>query len=148
MRSACCVGIVGLVCICSVACNMRTPQLPQAATPEELSAQMMAHIIGAALSSPMAAKLDQSQLKRMGDGAAIEIIKFVGDRPLTRDEQIAVLTVLRQAYSNPMVIRPALRKPQATLFLLRHIEAVTHESDVTRQVSDVRKFVIAAASPR
>jgi hypothetical protein len=81
---------------------------------------------------------------------AVEILKIMGTRkPLSRDEQLAVLALLHQAFERPgSVIQPSLEKPQATLFLLNYVESTAQGQDVAQAVPDVRAFVNAAAATK
>jgi hypothetical protein len=107
-------------------------------------------MVRAAMGDLKAAKLSTPRFHRMGDGMAVEILKIMGTRKaLSRDEQLAVLALLHQAFERPgSVIQPSLEKPQATLFLLNYVESTAQGQDVAQAVPDVRAFVNAAAATK
>jgi hypothetical protein len=82
-------------------------------------------------------------LNRLGDRAAIGIMRVMADQPLTRPDQIkTLLSILRDAFRVPGIVTvDADRQPKATLFLLRSLQNLPISRDLKTEIDQTKAFV-------
>ncbi|MGA3186241.1 MAG: hypothetical protein ABSF22_03955 [Bryobacteraceae bacterium] len=93
------------------------------------------------------------QLHRMGDEAAVFLIKMLGSMPsatgLTDTQKRTVFVMLNTAFEHPNAINnPSNVAPNATSFLLNTLEETTQDPELKTQISQLRVFASGAATRR
>lgn len=118
--------------------------IPNSMTPEEFRLKEIAWYLS--LSSPL--QTGAVQLHGMGDEAAIDVLKILGDKPsLSVGEQHTALDIVHRSFEQPAsILNPAHRKPAATLFLLRFLGTTAQDATVKARIQEETKFVQRAAS--
>jgi len=107
--------------------------------------------IAAAMSSNgLSLSFTEKSLNRMGDGAAIALVRILGEKSLTQPTQVRdVLSIVRQAFTAPRIItREADRAPKATLFLLNWLRDLPASRELIPKIEETRTFVIQASTHR
>jgi hypothetical protein len=87
-------------------------------------------------------------LHRMGDGAAVEILKVMKTRgALSSNEQNNVAQMIHKAFENPRAImQSANRTPQASLALLDQLSASTVDFGLKMRIADTKQFALDSAA--
>jgi hypothetical protein len=87
-------------------------------------------------------------LHRMGDGAAVEILKVMKTRgALSSNEQNNVVQMIHKAFENPRAImQSANRTPQASLALLDQLSASTVDFGLKMRIADTKQFALDSAA--
>lgn len=87
------------------------------------------------------------QLHRMGDEAAVNIMKVLGEGvPLSGTNELTILDMIHTAFEFPEAIMvPFDRHPDATFFLLRWMDSSTQDQDLKERIGQTRQYVQAAA---
>lgn len=100
------------------------------------------------ISLPSPVSFGAVQLHGMGDEAAADIVKLLGERPTrTSAELQSALDVIHMAFEQPAsIIEPAHRKPMAALFLMQHLASSSDET-VKERITKERKFLDALTVP-
>jgi hypothetical protein len=90
-------------------------------------------------------KVTEKPLNWLGDRASIALIKLVDDEDFKNKQKvIRVLQIIRHAFVDAKIIRMQEdKKPKFTLIFLEHLEAVLKDPALKREVSEVRRFVVA-----
>ena len=117
-------------------------------TARELTTIRVANMIR---SQKSLATLDIPLLRRMGDGAAAEVLSIMKTRgPLSPREQQNVVQIVHKAFERPAAITKVANRtsPQASLELLDRISSATLDFGFKLQIADTRQFVIDATLPR
>ncbi len=85
----------------------------------------------------------EKEINRLGDRAAIGIMRMVADQPLTQPGQVKiVLSILQDAFRVPGIITvDADRQPKATLFLLASLQNLSISRDLTAEIGQTKAFV-------
>ncbi len=80
---------------------------------------------------------------RLGDRAAIGLLKFVNEEELLKPPKLLrSLEIMRGAFSAPCLIEiPADRKPSVTLFVLRDLERRAKDESLRRKILATITFV-------
>ncbi len=87
--------------------------------------------------------MQEKALNRLGDGAAIGLIRHVGAQiPTTSQEVQRMLSVIRMAFAAPEIIASdADREPKATVVLLSYLSFLPVSSSLKEQIKDTRTYV-------
>ena len=90
-------------------------------------------------------KITGKPLAWLGDRASIALIKLVDDEDFKNKQKVTrALQIIRHAFVAPKIIRMEEdKKPKFTLIFLEHLEAVLKDPALKREVSEVRRFVVA-----
>lgn len=94
------------------------------------------------------AAADIPLLRRMGDGAASEVLALTKDRgPLTAVQQANAVAIVRKAFEKPSVItKESNRTPTSSLALLDQIASSSTDFALKLKVADTRQLILAAAA--
>jgi hypothetical protein len=88
-----------------------------------------------------------AQLHRLGDQAAVDIMKILGGKSASDAQIPTILDMLRKAYEVPKAILiHADRQPKASLFLLGALEGHTEDWSLKQRISEMRQNLQAATS--
>jgi hypothetical protein len=128
------------------------PSSPVKRTPvteDDLHLAMMANMIK--VDTPLTTAL--VQLHRMGDDAAVTLLKLLGSRAsptkFTDSQKRTVLEIIRRAFEHPNSITNRSNvTPNATNVLLNMLNDDTEDSDIKAEISRIRLFAADAASHR
>lgn len=87
------------------------------------------------------------QLHRMGDEAAVNIMKVLGEGvPLSGTNELTILDMIHTAFEFPEAIMvPFDQHPDATFFLLRWMDSSTQDQDLKERIAQTKQYVQAAA---
>jgi hypothetical protein len=87
----------------------------------------------------------EKPLNRLGDRASIALIKLLDDGDFKKSDKVTrALQIIRHSFLHPKLISMEDdRKPKFTLILLEHLDAVLQDPALKREVSEVRRFVVA-----
>jgi hypothetical protein len=87
----------------------------------------------------------EKHLNRLGDRSSIALIKLLNDEDLRNPKTvIRVLQIVRHSFLYPkMITMEDDRTPKFTLIFLEHLDAVLQDPALKREVSEVRRFVVA-----
>jgi len=89
------------------------------------------------------------QLHRMGDEAAVYIIRIVGDQTLRTSQITTISEMVRTSFGRPAaIVNTSNRNPKGTLLLLQYLDAVTHDPSCKQSIADTRQFVLAATAQK
>ena len=118
------------------------------ATPEQWRMLLVLRL----MSLPSPVHNGAAQLYGMGDEAAVDILRILGTRqPLASAEQQSVLDIVSMSFDHPdSIIDPNYRAPNASVFLLRYIGALSDDASVKNRSALVLarvQSVKPAASP-
>lgn len=94
------------------------------------------------MNSPHPLQRGHVQLHRMGDDAAVAIMKVLAkrDRVLSRNDFLTILDMVRIAFEQPAcIVILADRTPQATLFLLSSLDQSTDDKDLKEKILATKK---------
>src|SRR5574341_1856939 len=82
----------------------------------------------------------EKALNRMGDRAALGLVKVLGEESPTEPRQVRqVLSILRQAFGAPRIIERAEdREPKATLFLLKWLRGLPAAKDMGKDIEQTK----------
>jgi hypothetical protein len=72
----------------------------------------------------------------LGDGTAELISNLIGANALTPNEIRNSLAILRSSFEHPETMLPSAREPSRTLLLLRHLEELTGEPGLKREIDE------------
>ena len=82
----------------------------------------------------------EKNLERLGDKAAIELIRAFSGRNLNSAEIKSALLIVRMSFSAPRAIaQEADQKPRATLLLLRYLDYQAKDAEMKREISEAQK---------
>lgn len=97
----------------------------------------------ASRSAPIAS-MQEKAVNRLGDGAAVGLIRHIGAQtPATPHEIEGILFVVRMAFAAPEIISAgADREPKATLLLLSYLNYLPASSSVRGEVERTRSYVM------
>ena len=115
------------------------------ASPAEWRLQVVSRLIS--LPSPVAT--GASQLHAMGDEAAADIVKLLGNKKtLSAPEIYSILDVVHMAFEKPQAIAEAAdHKPQAGLFLMQYLATTTNDAVVKGRIAAETTFLAAVKVP-
>ena len=115
----------------------------QVLSPQEFTTARIANLIR---SQVPISNLRVPLLRRMGDGAAIEVQNIMKTRgPLSATEQQNVLQILHKSFELPgAIMKDSNRKPDASLALLQQLSASTTDPAFHGQIVDLRQFILEA----
>jgi hypothetical protein len=90
-------------------------------------------------------KVTEKPLNWLGDRASIALIKLLDDEDFKNKQKVTrVLQIIRHAFIDPKIIRMQEdKKPKLTLIFREHLDAVLQDPALKREVSEVRRFVVA-----
>ena len=93
------------------------------------------HVVRAILESPKPGitytGLEEKQLSRMGDSAAVAVTKVLSGKQVSSRDVDRVLLVIRLAFSAPELIQsPVDREPRTSLFILKALEGSASEAQL------------------
>ena len=85
----------------------------------------------------------QTHLARIGDGAAIALLKIFNEAELTDPQTVkSFLPIIRDAFSQPQFISVDIdRKPMVTLFLLKQLQRNITDTQTEIAIEETVKFV-------
>jgi hypothetical protein len=89
----------------------------------------------------------EKAVNRLGDRAAVALIRILADTPPAQPEQVtAILSLLHDAFAAPgMISDDADLQPKATLFLLECLRHLPSAQSLGVQVKQTKAFVLASA---
>ncbi|WP_321474652.1 hypothetical protein [uncultured Paludibaculum sp.] len=94
------------------------------------------------MQQPSPLEVGNTQLHRLGDQAAADIVKILGDGTLREAQVPIILDMLHKAFERPAaILRPNDRTPGATLFLLRTIAVSSHDPAITQRIEELRQLL-------
>src|SRR5258708_34656926 len=86
--------------------------------------------------------IDDKQLGRMGDAAAVAVTKVIGTKNITAQDIEMVLIVLHLSFSAPRLVEKVSdRAPRTTLFVLQSLDALTTDQRLKQRIVEERTFV-------
>jgi hypothetical protein len=140
------------ILLCSGAARAQQPhfgykvpfQTDRPTSAEEWRLQLVKHL----MQTPNEVTDSAVQLHRMGDEAAVDVLKVLGasSSPTTADLQTA-LDIIHTAFEKPIaILDPINEKPRAAIFLLQYLGSIAREPATNQRIADEVKFVRAAAS--
>jgi hypothetical protein len=93
--------------------------------------------------SQLGSGFGEKQLARLGDRVSIALLKILGEDELAKPERIRTLIPLvRAAFLEPKLISLAEdRKPNVTVFLLKHLKQEAKDPQLKKEVSDLTDYV-------
>jgi hypothetical protein len=113
------------------------PRGHQPLSPDQVTTEMIRSIIR---SGPL--KIKVPRLKRMGDQAAVVATQMIAGQDLSENEQLAVVSIVREAFEMPPAIMHAKdRTPDATTSLLDSLDRSTVHQSVRLQISDTKQHI-------
>lgn len=128
-------------------------QPPKVFTPRQFVTEEVRHLMSSA--TPMT-NLNVPLLRRMGDGAAVEIAAIMKTRgPLTKNEQQNVVEMLHKAFESPeaITIQSNQKTPTASFALLDQIAATASAATVATRdiafensIANTKQFIVYAAA--
>jgi hypothetical protein len=96
---------------------------------------------------PSPLQVGNAQLYRLGDQAAVDIMKILGGKSVSDAQIPTILDMLRKAYEVPKAILIAAdRQPKASLFLLGALEGHTEDWSLKQRISEMRQNLQTVAS--
>ena len=110
---------------------------------EEWRLTLVAHL----MSFPSPVTNGAIQLAGMGDEAAIDVIKTLGERTfLTSNEIQSAMDIVHMAFARPeSILKRENLKPQAGAFLLRYFASTTSEALLKQRIDQETAFLQDAA---
>lgn len=83
-------------------------------------------------------------VNRLGDGAAIGVMRYLGEQSLTSPEEgTRILGLIKMAYAAPEAIRSdSDREPKATLVLLKYLSYSTISKKLQPEIEQTRGYII------
>jgi hypothetical protein len=88
-----------------------------------------------------------AQLHRLGDQAAVDIMKILGGKSVSDAQIPTILDMLRKAYEAPKAILIAAdRQPKASLFLLGALAGYAEDSSLKQRISEMKQDLQAVTS--
>jgi hypothetical protein len=103
----------------------------QTATPEEA--------IGRIINSGLLEGHDQKAIGGIGDAAAVLVTKVIGGSELSPRQIENILVVLNLAFGG--VGTDVDREPRTALFVLRHLELSTSDSQLKSKIARTRNYI-------
>jgi hypothetical protein len=92
------------------------------------------------MEQPSPLLVGNAQLHRLGDQAAVDIMKILAGKSVSDAQVPTILDMLRKAYELPKAILIAAdRQPKASLFLLGALEGHTEDSSLKQRISEMRQ---------
>lgn len=104
------------------------------------------HVVrNALLANGVSFSFTEKEINKLGDRAAIGLIRIIGQEPLANPDQItSMLGILQTAFSAPnIIVSDADRYPRATLFLLTCLKGMPSSRTLAAEIEQVKRFVIA-----
>ena len=96
---------------------------------------------------PSPLQVGDVQLHRLGDQAAVDIMKILGGKSASEAQIPTILDMLRKAYELPKAILVAAdRQPRASLFLLGALEGQTEDWSLKQRISEMKQSLQAVTS--
>jgi hypothetical protein len=85
----------------------------------------------------------QNNLQRLGDSVSIALLKILDEQDLTNPKTVeAFLPLIRQSFSYPDIISPAVnKKPNVTLFLLKYLRRSISDAKTLEDIEETMRFV-------
>jgi hypothetical protein len=110
-------------------------------TPPKYSAEeSRVLLIKRLMEQPSPSPAGSIQLHRLGDQAAVDIMKILGGKSVSDAQIPTILDMLRKAYELPKAILIAAdRQPKASLFLLSALEDHTEDSSLKQRISEMKQ---------
>ncbi len=110
---------------------------------EEWRLTLVAHL----MSFPSPVTNGAIQLAGMGDEAAIDVIKTLGEKTSPTSSEIeSALDIVHMAFAHPeSILKRENLKPQAGAFLLRYFASTTGDAALKQRVEQETAFLQAAA---
>jgi len=138
-----CIWIIPVVTMMSVL--LVRPCLAEAAADED--DVYGERTVAAAMQPPgISLSFTEKGVNRLGDRAAIGLIRLLGRRSLDRAQIEKALTILRAAFGAPRIIsRAPDREPKATLFLLDCLKNMPTSRGLESDIARTRDSVMHAA---
>jgi hypothetical protein len=89
----------------------------------------------------------EKNLERLGDSAAIELIRVIQGHDLSSSEIKNALLILEMSFASPRTIEIASdQKPRAALLLLRYLEYQTAEPELKNSIHQTKKSIEISAN--
>ncbi len=106
------------------------------------------NLVREAMTTPVITSFMEKAVSRLGDRAAIAIIRTLGDKGLQDAAQAnTVLFVLQTAFSVPQnITEPTDRDPKATLFMLRWMSELPIGRELANGIDKTRHNILSATS--
>ena len=96
---------------------------------------------------PSPLQVGNAQLHRLGDQAAVDIMKILGGASVSDAQMPTILDMLHKAFEVPKaIILIADRQPKASLFLLGALEGYTQDWNLKQRISEMKQGIQAATS--
>jgi hypothetical protein len=96
-------------------------------------------------SSPLT--VGNAQLHRLGDQAAVDIMRVLGEKTLTEAQMPTVLDMLHKAFERPAaIVNHSNRAPRATSFLLQVLDTSAQDQSIKQRIAETKAFVAVAAA--
>jgi hypothetical protein len=148
------VRIVALVLTFICAAVGQTPSIvdgfsvrPRGPHPKYSAEEFRLLTIKRLMEQPSPLQVGNAQLHRLGDQAAVDIIRTLGGKTVSDAQIPTILDMLRKAYELPKAILIAAdRQPKASLFLLGALEGHTEDSSLRQRISEMRQNLQTVAS--
>jgi hypothetical protein len=85
----------------------------------------------------------QNNLQRLGDSVSIALLKILDEQDLTNPKTVeAFLPLIRQSFSYPDIISPAInKKPKVTRFLLKYLQHSISDAKTLQDIKEAVRFV-------
>jgi hypothetical protein len=96
---------------------------------------------------PSPLQVGDAQLHRLGDQAAVDIMRILGGASVSDAQIPTILDMLQKAYERPRAILVAAdRGPKAGLFLLGALEGYAQDWNLKQRISEMKRGLQAATS--
>jgi hypothetical protein len=153
MKTRACIVVLVLTFICGAggqtpsivdSYSLKPPPTPRVKySAEEYRLLTIEHL----MEQPSPLQVGNPQLHRLGDQAAVDIMKILGGKSASDAQIPTILDMLRKAYEVPKAILiHADRQPKASLFLLGALESHTEDWSLKQRISEMRQNLQAAKS--
>jgi hypothetical protein len=111
-------------------------------SPEDFRLLTIKHL----MQSPSPLQVGNAQLHRLGDQAAVDIMKVLGTGTPSEAQVPTILDMLRKAYERPAaILKPSDRQPKAVLFLLQALDSATQNQSIKLNIAQTKEFIATAA---
>jgi hypothetical protein len=122
-------------------------QTPSDTHPKRSAQEFRLVVIQRLMERPSPLTVGDAQLHRLGDQAAVDIMKVLGENALGEAQTPTVLDMLHKAFERPAaIVNHSDRAPKAASFLLRVLDAEAQDQIVKQRIAETREFVADAAA--
>jgi hypothetical protein len=110
---------------------------------EEWRLSLVAHL----MTFPSPVTNGAIQLVGMGDEAAVDVVKILGEKPSPTSSEIqSALDIVHMAFAHPeSILKRENLKPQAAAFLVRYFASATDDAELKQRVEQETAFLQGAA---